>query len=59
MQALTRICNINVEIVKAVSPAFKGMGVFNRRSITVGYSPLEDDGMSNLGVDFLIAPMWR
>ena len=41
----------NVEILNTVTPAFKGMGVFNDRSITVSYSPLVQDGKSTLGVD--------
>lgn len=33
-----------VEIIKAATPAFTGMGVFDRNSITVSYAPLEKDG---------------
>jgi PAS domain S-box-containing protein len=40
-----------VEIIKAATPAFRGMGVFNRDSITVSYSPLEQDGKPTVGVD--------
>lgn len=40
-----------VEIVKTATPAFKGMGVFDQNSISVSYSPLEQDGKSTLGVD--------
>jgi two-component system, cell cycle sensor histidine kinase and response regulator CckA len=40
-----------VEIVSAATPALKGMGVFNNRSISVSYFPLEQDGKSNIGVD--------
>ncbi len=45
-----------VELIKAATPAFKTMGVFNRSSITVSYSPLELDGKSTLGVDFSDRP---
>ncbi len=40
-----------VEILNAATPAFKSMGVFNDKSISVSYSPLEQDGKSTLGVD--------
>lgn len=40
-----------VEILKSATHAFKGMGVFDNRSFTVSYSPLEQDGKSTLGVD--------
>ena len=42
-----------VEIVKAATPAFRGMGVFNQASIAVGYSPLEQDGKPTVGTDML------
>lgn len=40
-----------VELMKGATPEFKGMGVFNDRSVTVSYSPLEQDGKSNLGIN--------
>ena len=40
-----------VEILNAATPALKSMGVFNEKSISVSYSPLEQDGKSTLGVD--------
>jgi two-component sensor histidine kinase len=40
-----------VEIMKAATPEFKGMGVFNDRAVSVSYAPLNQDGRSNVGVD--------
>lgn len=40
-----------VEILAAASPDFKGMGVFDKNSVSVGYSPLSQDGKSTLGID--------
>jgi two-component system, cell cycle sensor histidine kinase and response regulator CckA len=40
-----------VEIIKSADPAFKGIGVFDRKSVSVSYAPLVQDGKSNLGVD--------
>nr|WP_319490500.1 ATP-binding protein [uncultured Desulfobacter sp.] len=40
-----------VEVIRSATPEFKGMGVFNDRAVTVAYSPLFQDGRSNLGID--------
>lgn len=45
-----------VEIIKTATPAFKGMGIFNRNAVTVSYSPLEEDGKPTVGVDFSYRP---
>ena len=46
----------HVEIIREANPALKGMGVFDNRSISVSYSPLEQDGKSNLGIDMSFRP---
>nr|WP_321465152.1 PAS domain-containing protein [uncultured Desulfobulbus sp.] len=40
-----------VEGVKEGLPALKGLGVFDNRSVSVSYSPLEHDNKSNIGID--------
>jgi two-component system, cell cycle sensor histidine kinase and response regulator CckA len=45
-----------VETIKAATPAYRKLGVLNRESITVAYSPLEEDGKSTLSIDFSDRP---
>lgn len=45
-----------VETIREANPALKGMGVFDSRSISVSYSPLERDGKSTLGIDLSSQP---
>ena len=46
----------HVEMIRAATPAFKKVGVINKDSITVSYSPLEEAGKSTLGIDFSDRP---
>jgi len=45
-----------VETIREANPALKGMGVFDNRSISISYSPLKQDGKSNLGRDMSFRP---
>jgi len=45
-----------VELVKGSSPAFLRMGVLNRDAVIVAYSPLVQNGISNIGISFADRP---
>ena len=46
-----------LETLKGASPAFWGMGVFDRNATTVAFTPLKDElGISTLGVSFADRP---
>ncbi|MEI6206382.1 MAG: hypothetical protein WCP20_06345 [Desulfuromonadales bacterium] len=45
-----------VELVKSSSPAFLRMGVLNREAVIVAYSPLVQNGISNIGIRFADRP---
>lgn len=46
----------SVELVKQASPAFLRMGVLNRDAVIVAYSPLIQNGISNIGMRFADRP---
>lgn len=51
-----------VDLMKLASPTFLKMGVLNRNSVIVAYSPQFENGASNIGVSFadrLFIPMIR
>lgn len=45
-----------VELVRQASPAFLRMGVLNHDAISVAYSPLAQNGTSNIGINFSDRP---
>jgi len=56
-RTLPRTMQHYVETVSSTTPAFKRMGVFNRDSVTVAYSPFLDEyGKPNVGMDFSERP---